>query len=94
MIQPDPTRALRRSGCIDRPVDIYRDDWGIPHVRAQSLRDAFAGQGYAHAMDRLWQMDASRKQMQGRWAEWVGPAGLEADKLARRLGAGAASQRD
>jgi len=94
MIQPDPARVLRRSGCVDHPVDIYRDDWGIPHVRAQSVRDAFAGQGYAHAMDRLWQMDASRMQMQGRWAEWVGPSGLEADKLARRLGAAAASQRD
>ena len=94
MTQPDPARVLRQSGCVDRRVDIYRDEWGIPHVRAQTVRDAFAGQGYAHAMDRLWQMDASRMQMQGRWAEWVGPPGLEADKLARRLGVSAASQRD
>jgi penicillin G amidase len=94
MTQPDPAHVLSSSSCVDRPVQIYRDEWGIPHVRAQSVRDAFAGQGYVHAMDRLWQMDASRTQMQGRWAELVGPSGLEADKLARRLGVSAASQRD
>jgi penicillin G amidase len=85
--------ALHRSG-VERPVHLYRDQWGIPHVRAHSAHDAFVGQGYAHAMDRLWQMDASRKQMEGRWAEWVGPAGLPADRLARRLRVAAASVRD
>jgi penicillin amidase len=73
---------------------IYRDQWGIPHVRAASELDLFAAQGYAHASDRLWQMDASRRQMQGRWAEWAGPAAAEADKLARRLGASSTSIRD
>ncbi len=42
----------------------------------------------------LWQMDASRMQMQGRWAEWVGAAGIEADTLARRLRVSAACIRD
>jgi penicillin amidase len=79
---------------VERPVRLYRDEWGIPHVRAHSAHDAFVGQGYAHAMDRFWQMDASRKQMEGRWAQWVGAAGLPADRLARRLRAGAASIRD
>src|SRR5258708_17164362 len=94
---PVPVRgaeALHRAGWVSQPVRICRDQWGIPHVRAQSMRDVFVGQGFAHATDRLWQMDASRKQMQGRWAEWVGPAGIAADKLARRLGASAASVRD
>ncbi len=86
--------ALRSGGWVERPVQLYRDEWGIPHVRAQSAHDAFVAQGYVHAMDRFWQMDASRKQMEGRWAEWVGAAGLPADRLARRLRAGAASIRD
>jgi penicillin amidase len=43
---------------------IYRDEWGIPHVRAASMPDLFAAQEYAHARDRLWQLDASRRQMQ------------------------------
>src|ERR1700730_16737961 len=86
--------VLHRGGWVERPVHLYRDGWGIPHVRAQSVHDVFVGQGYAHAMARLCQMDASRKQMEGRWAEWVGAAGLPADRLARRLRVGAASIRD
>ncbi|HEY1701008.1 MAG TPA: penicillin acylase family protein [Trebonia sp.] len=86
--------VLHQEGWVERPVRLYRDEWGIPHVRAQSVHDVFVGQGYAHAMDRLWQMDASRKQMEGRWAEWVGAAALPADRLARRLRAAAASIRD
>jgi penicillin amidase len=86
--------VLHHGGWVERPVQIYRDEWGIPHVRAHSVHDAFVGQGYAHAMDRLWQMDASRKQMEGRWSEWVGAPGLPADRLARRLQAAAASIRD
>ena len=86
--------VLHRGGWVERPVRLYRDEWGIPHVRARSVHDVFVGQGYVHAMDRLWQMDAARKQMEGRWAEWVGVAGLPADRLARRLRVGAASIRD
>jgi penicillin G amidase len=86
--------VLIAGGWVERPVRLYRDEWGIPHVRAHSVHDLFVGQGYAHAMDRLWQMDASRKQMEGRWAEWVGAAGLPADRLARRLRVGAACVRD
>ncbi len=86
--------VLQGGGLVERPVRLYRDEWGIPHLRAHTAHDAFVGQGYAHAMDRFWQMDASRKQMEGRWAEWVGAAGLPADRLARRLRAGAASIRD
>ncbi|HEY3902313.1 MAG TPA: penicillin acylase family protein [Streptosporangiaceae bacterium] len=85
---------LLKEGPVERPVRLYRDEWGIPHIRARSTSDAFVGQGYAHAMDRFWQMDVSRKQMEGRWAQWVGPAGLPADRLARRLRAAAASIRD
>ena len=83
------TKTLHQEGWVERPVHLYRDEWGIPHLRAHSVHDAFVGQGYVHAMDRFWQMDASRKQMEGRWAEWVGPAGLPADRLARRLRAAA-----
>ena len=74
--------VLHRGSWVEHPVHLYRDEWGIPHIRAQSVHDAFVGQGYAHAMDRFWQMDASRKQMEGRWAEWVGEAGVAADRLA------------
>src|SRR5215510_2408343 len=66
-------------------IEILRDPEGIPHVRAGSARDAFFGQGWAHAQDRLFQMEYDRRRAYGRWAEWVGPAGVEGDRLLRRF---------
>ena len=79
---------------LDSPVEVYFDEWGIGHARATTVHDAFVAQGFLHARDRLWQMDAVRRQVAGRWSEWVGAQGIEADKLARRLDAAGASRRD
>jgi penicillin amidase len=79
---------------LEAAVDIHRDRWGIPHLRARSAADIFFAQGYVHAQDRLWQMDSSLRRMLGRWAEWVGRSGVSADMLARRLDIAAASRRD
>jgi penicillin G amidase len=87
------TKGIMLRG-LDADVEIYRDAWGIPHVRARGTADAFFAQGYVHAQDRLWQMDAARQRMLGRWAEWEGSAGVAADALARRLNVAGASQRD
>lgn len=93
MSKPSTPSTLRLRG-LESNVDVYRDRWGVPHARARSEHDAFFAQGYLHAADRLWQMDSVRRKMQGRWAEWVGPAGVASDALARRLGAGRAAERD
>lgn len=87
------TSTVHLAGLSD-DVEVHRDEWGIPHVRARSSDDAFFAQGYVHAQDRLFQMDAARRKMEGRWAEWVGPTGVPADTLARRLGVTAACRRD
>ena len=70
---------------VRAPVEIVRDPDGIPHVRARSAPDAFFGQGWAHAQDRLFQMEYDRRRAYGRWAEWVGPAGVDGDRLMRRF---------
>ena len=70
---------------ITASIEIYRDPQGIPHVRAASAHDAFFGQGWVHAQDRLFQMEYDRRRAYGRWAEWVGPAGLDGDRLLRRF---------
>ncbi|MGY2083748.1 penicillin acylase family protein [Blastococcus sp. SYSU DS0539] len=88
------TRGRTRLAGLADDVEIHRDEWGIPHVRARSSDDLFFAQGYVHAQDRLFQMDAARRKMEGRWAEWVGPEGVAADVLARRLGVPAACRRD
>ncbi len=67
------------------PVEVYRDRFGIPHIRASSELDAFFAQGYVTAQDRLWQMEYDRRRGSGRWAEAVGAPALEQDKLMRRF---------
>lgn len=79
---------------LARPVTILRDRWGVPHIRAEGAADAFFAVGYVHAQDRLWQMDAARRRAVGRYAEWVGPAGVAMDVLSRRLDIEGASRRD
>jgi len=78
--QPD----LQLNG-INSNVEILRDRWGIPHIRAHSVADAFFAQGFIHAQDRLWQMEWDRRRAYGRTAELIGKPGLEADRLARRF---------
>ena len=67
------------------PVEVYRDRFGIPHIRASCEWDAFFAQGYVTAQDRLWQMEYDRRRGSGRWAEAVGAPALEQDKLMRRF---------
>jgi len=67
-------------------VLIFRDEYGIPHVQANSVEDAFFGQGFVTAQDRLWQMDFDRRRAYGRWSEFAGKIGLEQDIIMRRFG--------
>ncbi|MCW2783388.1 MAG: Penicillin amidase, partial [Marmoricola sp.] len=76
------------------PVDLWRDAWGIPHLRARGSDDAFFALGYVHATDRLWQMDALRRRALGRYAEWIGPSAVPMDMLVRRLGVARCSRQD
>ena len=90
----DPGEDVLSLRGLDGPARVARDRWGVPHVRAASERDAFFLNGYVHAQDRLWQMDAARRRAVGRFAEWAGPAAAPADGLARRLDVAGASRRD
>ena len=92
-VLPDLTGTLNLAG-LDGPVIVYRDRWGIPHVQACSLHDAFFAQGFVTAQDRLWHMDWDRRRALGRWAEIAGPAGVEQDKLMRRFRLGASAKAD
>ena len=54
------------------PVEIVRDRWAIPHIKAASIEDGYFALGFVHAQDRLWQMELRRRAAQGRLAEVVG----------------------
>src|SRR5688500_17524261 len=67
-------------------VRIYRDDFGIPHVFAETNRGLFEAYGYAVAQDRLWQLELNRRAARGRLAEIFGASVVNADRAARITG--------
>jgi penicillin G amidase len=70
---------------LSAPVTVRRDAHGVPHIDAATQDDLFVAQGYVTAQDRLWQMDASRRNANGELAEVMGPALIEHDKTQRVL---------
>src|SRR5689334_1813917 len=69
-----------------QPVQILRDEHAVPHILANSFEDAAFGLGFVHAQDRLWQMELSRRFIQGRLAEGLGDLAFDADVLTRTMG--------
>ncbi|WP_140627490.1 penicillin acylase family protein [Methylibium rhizosphaerae] len=67
-------------------VRIDRDVHGIPTIRAGSIEDAAFGLGFAHAQDRLWQLETHRRIGAGRLAEAFGPPAVPTDRFLRALG--------
>ena len=78
------TTKLAMNG-LGQPVEILTDRWGVPHIYASTLDDAFFAQGYQAARDRLWQMDLWRKRGLGEMARDFGPAYVEGDRMARAV---------
>lgn len=79
---------------LEAPLTIRRDAFGVAHIDAATEHDAWFGQGFAAAQDRLWQMEYDRRRAVGRWSEAAGPAGLPADRMAKRLRLEAAAKAD
>ncbi len=69
---------------ISKPATITRDQRGIPHIEAATIEDAIYLQGFVHAQDRFWQMEATRRIAAGEMAELVGAAAIESDLGARQ----------
>jgi len=68
------------------PARIVRDPEGVPHIFAKSERDGWFAMGYAHAQDRLWQMEFQRRIAEGRLSEILGERAYSVDLLMRTLG--------
>src|ERR1044071_4977140 len=71
---------------ITAPVTIARDADGVPLITAATDEDAAFGLGYAHAQDRLFQMELQRRYAAGRLAEVFGAEALPNDRQMRVLG--------
>jgi len=80
-----PASSGSVSAPVSQQVQVRRDGLGIPHIKASTLDDALAVQGYVTAEDRMFQMDAMRRLAAGELSEVFGPVGLDSDREARRL---------
>src|SRR5690349_21349225 len=67
-----PVAASVTNAGLTGQVDIVRDEYGVPHIYAQSLDDAGFANGYIMAADRLSQMDLFRHFASGTLAELFG----------------------
>lgn len=65
-------------------TEIYRDAWGIPHLRADGVLELARAQGRVTARDRSWQLEVERHRALGTSASFLGQDALSWDVLARR----------
>lgn len=71
---------------IDGEIRIYYDDRLVPHIFANSDKDAVYAQGYVLAQHRLWQMDFMSRLAAGRLSEVLGKATINRDLMMRKYG--------
>ncbi|HHC79911.1 MAG TPA: penicillin acylase family protein, partial [Flavobacteriia bacterium] len=84
-LQPTYNGTLQLASLQDK-VDVFYDNYGIPHIYAQNELDARRALGYVHAQDRLWQMELMRRLAAGRLSELFGEKLVRVDKLFSGLG--------
>ncbi|MFC8954983.1 penicillin acylase family protein [Streptomyces sp. NPDC057101] len=65
-------------------IEVYRDAWGVPHLRAADPDELAFAQGRVTARDRAWQLEVERHRAQGTTAAFLGAAELGWDTFARR----------
>lgn len=71
---------------ISKSTTVYFDDYGVPHIYADSQKDAMTVLGYVHAQDRLWQMELMRRIAPGRLSELFGTKALKNDQFFAGIG--------
>jgi penicillin amidase len=83
---PARTDAVPNSIVVDgleAKSEILIDHWGVPHIYASTLHDAFFSQGWNAARERLWQMDLWRRSGLGELAAAFGPSYVAQDRAIR-----------
>ncbi|MFI7019788.1 penicillin acylase family protein [Streptomyces sp. NPDC050164] len=71
---------------LSGPVEVKRDNHGIPQIYASSDADLFMAQGYVQAQDRFYEMDVRRHMAAGRLSEMFGKSQVDNDEFLRTLG--------
>ncbi|SMP37390.1 penicillin amidase [Flavobacterium hercynium] len=71
---------------IEKETTVYFDDFGVPHIYANSEKDAMTALGYVHAQERLWQMELLRRIAPGKLSAIFGSVALKNDKFFSGIG--------
>ena len=71
---------------LSENVTVHFDENGVPHINAETQKDAYTALGYVHAQDRLWQMELIRRIAPGRLSEIFGDKLVETDVFFAGLG--------
>ena len=71
---------------LAEPVEVRRDAWGVPYIRAGSLDDLWFAHGMVTAGERLFQLDLLLRASNGRLSEVFADRTLGEDRFARTIG--------
>jgi acyl-homoserine-lactone acylase len=82
LVVPFAARTTTAARASD-DATIYRDEYGIPHVFAQTLENASFAVGYAQAEDRLEELLKNYRRANGTMSEVFGPDFYRSDLIQR-----------
>ncbi|MBH30449.1 MAG: hypothetical protein CMG71_00470 [Candidatus Marinimicrobia bacterium] len=71
---------------LSQTVEVFFDDYAVPHVYARNENDLFFAAGYLMARERLFQMTVNAATTEGRLSELFGEDQLESDIFLRTWG--------
>lgn len=71
---------------LEKETTVYFDEFGVPHIYANSEKDAMTALGYVHAQERLWQMELLRRIAPGKLSEIFGAVALKNDTFFAGIG--------
>ena len=80
-------------GGLTADARVFTDQEGVRHILAQNDLDLARVQGWVHARDRFFEMDATRREVSGDLAELLGPPALGSDVQNRTVGLRRAAER-
>ncbi len=90
---PPLSHEILRFPGLQNPVEVFRDQYAIPHFFAEDDMDLYRAVGYVQASDRLFQMDFQRRAARGILSEVFGSSFVETDKFLRTIGLAWAAER-
>jgi penicillin amidase len=91
--KPQTEGAFQLPG-LRAKVEVWRDQWGVPHIYAENEPDLFFAQGFTQAQDRFWQMDLNRRIASGQISAIFGKRAFEIDRYVHRMGLPVAAAED